>query len=391
MMEKLMSAVQKIIMVLAIICFKEITAELRPLKILFVVAYFPAPSQPYILNMMTGLIDKGHEVSIFAFRRNDVEGDPNVARYGLMDRVMYEEFPAELPQCDIVFCQSATWGKKILEMEALQEWLQNKKLVICLRGLDITGNKVKNDPHIYDQLLTTGDLFLPVCDYFKRLIIQLGCDPNKVVVHHSAINGTQFFFRPRKKVSRKRDIIKFVSVCRLVQKKGLEYAIQAFAEIVEKRKNVHFTIVGSGHLESRLRKLTASLGIADKVTFFGWGTQEQVVSILDKSHIFLLPSITASSGDEEGIANSLKEAMAMGLIPIGTRHAGTPELIEDGVSGFLVPEKDSHALAKKMRYILKHPEIWKKIGQAARRKIENEFEIKKSVETLEQLFYGLFE
>jgi colanic acid/amylovoran biosynthesis glycosyltransferase len=113
--------------------------------------------------------------------------------------------------------------------------------------------------------------------------------------------------------------------------------------------------------------LIKNLKIENYVTLFGWGTHDQVVAILDKSHIFLLPSITASNGDEEGIANALKEAMAMGLISIGTLHAGTPELIENGVSGFLVPQKNSFQLAKTIEYIIEHPEIWEEIHLAARK------------------------
>jgi colanic acid/amylovoran biosynthesis glycosyltransferase len=324
-------------------------SEPRPLKVLFVVAYFPAPSQIHILNMMTGLIDSGHEVSIFALRRNEdlIYLHPDIEKYNLLDHVIYEQFPEELPECDIVFCQSATWGKRIMEMELLHEWLQNKKLVVCLRGSDITGNAIKNDPHIYDELFDKADLFLPVCDYFKRLMIQLGCDEDKVIVHHSAINCSQFFFKKRKKIKRKHGDIQLVSVSRLVQKKGLEYAIQAVAQVAQWYKNIHFTIVGSGHLRNSLQELVKKLKIENKVTFYGWGTHEQVADILNKSHIFLLPSITASNGDEEGIANALKEAMAMGLISVATWHAGTPELIENEVSGFLVAEKNSNELADK--------------------------------------------
>jgi colanic acid/amylovoran biosynthesis glycosyltransferase len=365
--------------------------EQRPLNILFVVAYFPAPSQMHILNMMTGLMDQGHNVSIFSLRRNEdlLYLHPDIEKYNLLDRVIYETFPEELPECDIVFCQSATWGKKIIEMEVLAEWLKNKKVVVCLRGSDITGNVIKNDPHIYDQLFLKADLFLPVCDYFKKLVIQLGCDENKVTVHHSAINCSQFFFKKRKKIKRKQGDIQLVSVGRLVQKKGLEYAIQAVAQVIKRYNNVHFTIVGSGHLRNSLQTLAKTLGIEDKVTFYGWGTHEQVAEILNKSHIFLLPSITAKNGDEEGIANALKEAMAMGLISVATWHAGTPELIENEVSGFLVAEKNSDELADKIKYIIRRPKIWKSIGLAARKKIEAEFEVKKSIEQLEQLFYQL--
>ncbi|HSC25507.1 MAG TPA: glycosyltransferase, partial [Candidatus Babeliales bacterium] len=129
--------------------------------------------------------------------------------------------------------------------------------------------------------------------------------------------------------------------------------------------------------------------LQEKVTLHGWATQEEVISILDTSHIFVLPSRTGPDGNEEGIANALKEAMAMGLVSVGTWHAGTPELIEDGVSGFLVHEKSVFQLSRTLEYIIEHPEIWKPVALAARKKIEAEFEIKHAVEQLEILFYQL--
>ena len=360
--------------------------ESRPLNILFVVAYFPAPSQTYILNMMTGLIDRGHKVSIFAFQKNDIALHPTIQKYSLMDSVIYEEFPLQLPEYDIVFCQNGSLGKKIIEIDALSVWLKNRKLVVCLRGADITSD-VRNNPNLYKELFIVADLFLPVCEYFKKKLIALGCSPEDVLVHHSAINCSQFFFKKRKKP--KKGTINFVSVGRLVKKKGIDIAIKAFVLVAKKYPQIHFTIVGDGPERAHLEKLINDLKIKNKVTLFGWGTQEQVVNILDRSHIFLLPSTISAKGTEEGIANALKEAMAMGLITVATRHAGTPELIENGVSGFLVKEKSSTMLAGKIDYIIKHSELWKSIGLAARKKIEDEFETKQSIKELEQIFYRL--
>src|SRR5271166_2551365 len=138
------------------------------LHILFVVAYFPAPSQTYILNMMTGLIDRGHKVSIFAFRKNSVvDVHPHIEKYSLLDHVIYKDWPAELPDADIVFCQSGSLGIRIFSDKSLTEWLSKRKKVVCLRGHDITGNNVKENPAMYKTLFNEGTLFLPVCDYFK--------------------------------------------------------------------------------------------------------------------------------------------------------------------------------------------------------------------------------
>src|SRR5438477_11465164 len=85
-----------------------ITLESRPLNIIFVVEYFPARSQIFILNLITGLIDNGHNVSIFSIDKKTAleKQHPNVEKYALLDRVFYEKWPKLLPPCDIIFCQS---------------------------------------------------------------------------------------------------------------------------------------------------------------------------------------------------------------------------------------------------------------------------------------------
>ena len=360
--------------------------EAQPLNVLVVVEYFPAPSQPHIVHLITELINKGHNISIFSFKKNNVEGHPDIAKYSLMDRVTYDENPKILPECDILFCQSATLGKKILAIPSLKLWLKERKMVVSLRGHDITKNALKSNPKAYKKLFTRTDLFLPVCDYFKNLAIRLGCSADKITVHHSAIDCSQFFFKER--LLEKKEVIQLVSVCRLVEKKGLIFAIQAMAQVVKRYPHIHYTIVGEGPERARLEGAVRQLGLRHKVTFVGWKSPDEIVDILDKAHI-LLPSITAKNGDEEGIANALKESMAMGLISIGSLHAGTPELITDGVSGFLVPQKNSKALAQKINYVIANAKMWQSIAKAARQKIENEFEVKQSIDQLEAIFYEL--
>ena len=369
-------------------CFSIIAIQ-DQLNILFVVHYFPSLSQIYIVNLMTSLIDRGHNVSIFSVRKNEVHENlpPNIEKYRLLDRVTYENFPDPLPDADIVFCQFGGFGKTVFEIPNLSEWLQQRKVVVCLRGLDIVEYS-KNDSFVNKKIFEQVDLFLPVCDYFKQQLLSLGCPLKKIAVHHSVIDCAQFFFRERIKPI-KDNVIEFISVCRLVKKKGLDYALQAIAKVAQKYPHIHYTIVGDGPEYKNLKDLTRQLKLQKKVTFCGWKDHKAIVSLLDKSHIFLLPSITPKNGNKEGIANSLKEAMAMGLISIGTLHAGTPELIDNGVSGFLVPEKDVSELVRIIHYIIKHPEEWKSWGRAARKKIEDEFEIKKSAEKLERLFYNL--
>jgi colanic acid/amylovoran biosynthesis glycosyltransferase len=365
----------------------------RPLNILFVVTHFPSPSQTFILRMITNLIDNGHNVSIFALKKdkqyNNV--DPAVYKYNLWNLVTYEKFSHGLPKCDIIFCQFGYVGQAIAEESQYARWVNRRKLVVCFRGSDITSSKYVKDTHkhIYNTLFRKADLVLPVCDYFRKRLIALGCDPHKIIVHHSAIDCSQFFFKTRKIVPG--ETIRCISVCRLVKKKGIRYALKAIAEVMQKYPNIHFTIVGDGEEKEPLKRLARELKIDNKVTFYGWATQAQVTELLDKAHIFLLPSITANDGNEEGIPNAVKEAMATGLISIATWHAGNGELIEDKISGFLVEEKNVPQLAQAIEYTIQHTEEWEAIGRAARKKVKDDFEIKKVTKRLEGLFNQLLD
>jgi colanic acid/amylovoran biosynthesis glycosyltransferase len=362
----------------------------RPLKILFIVGHFPAASQIFILNLMTGLIDLGHDVSICALHKDmSLPIHPNIEKYKLMNRVKYTALSSKLPKCDIVFCQFGYLGKLLLIRQVrFAKSLKKRKLVVCFRGSD-TSSYVQKDPKAYRQLFGRADLLLPVCDYFKEKLIKLGCAARKIEVYHSAIDCNKFFFTERSKPQN--GPITIISVCRLVKKKGIDDAIKAFAEVSRKYPELRYSIVGDGPERTYLELLVHQYGLQDKVTFHGWKSQDEIVVLLNKSHISLLPSRRADDGNEEGIANALKEAMAMGLIAIGTWHAGTPELIEHGKSGFLVPEKDVYQLVQTIDRILKNPEMWKEIGLAARKKIEKEFETKRSIKKLEQIFYELLD
>ncbi len=176
-----------------------------------------------------------------------------------------------------------------------------------------------------------------------------------------------------------------------LKKKGIEFAIKAFAKVIKKYPRALYVIVGDGPERPYLEKLIKKLHLQNNVTIAGWKAQKEVAILLDQSHIFVLPSITASDGNEEGIPNALKEAMATGMPVIATYHAGNEELIENDVSGYLVPQKDVSELSKKMKRVIEHPDDWVLIGANARNTVENRFEKNKNVEQLEVLFYDLLD
>ena len=144
--------------------------------------------------------------------------------------------------------------------------------------------------------------------------------------------------------------------------------------------------MGDGSLKEGLQQLILQLGVDNIVTLVGWKNQQEVIEIIKNSDIMLAPSVTSRNGDREGIPVVLMETMAMGLPIISTVHSGIPELIENGVSGFLVPERDVDALAEKLNYLVENPDIWRNMGAAGRGFVEEYYNIDKLNDKLVEIY-----
>jgi len=362
----------------------------HPLKILFVLTYFPESVSTAILNQITGLIDRGHEVVIYTKKIGDLEhAHPDINHYNLIDQTYFHtrrlnNLPPDLGTFDIICCQ---FGYRAVEfIEVYRDKNLKAKFVTCFRGSDLSKH-IKENSKKYSQLFVTGDLFLPVCNFFRERLISLGCDPKKIIVQHSAVDCKKFSFRAR--TLQPNATIQIITVARLTEKKGLEYAIKAIKKLSQKFPNIEYKIVGTGPLKEKLEQFVTKLNMQEKIKLLGWASQDKVAALLNEAHIFIHPSITDQKGSQEGIPNALKEAMAQGLPVIGTFHAGIPELIENGVSGLLVPEKNAPALAKKIAFLIKNPDLWKNMGIAARKKIKNKFSRERTNDALVEIFQNL--
>jgi colanic acid/amylovoran biosynthesis glycosyltransferase len=149
---------------------------------------------------------------------------------------------------------------------------------------------------------------------------------------------------------------------------------------------LQYDIVGDGPLRSKLQQLIHDLNLESIVTL--WGAQENsfVRRRMAEAHLFVLPSITASDGDQEGIPVSLMEAQASGLPVLSTRHSGIPELVIDGESGVLVPERDTQALTAGLSRLIAHPQDWIRMGRAGRKMVEENYNIAALVPDLVELY-----
>ena len=150
-----------------------------------------------------------------------------------------------------------------------------------------------------------------------------------------------------------------------------------------------YVIAGDGPLRSYLENLVKDLNLKENVNFLGEVDQDEVTKLYRESHLFVLPSVTAADGNQEGVPVVLMEAQASGLPVVSTLFTGVPEVVADGKSGFLVSERDVSALAEKLEYLIDHPDLWPKMGRAGSNLVEENYNIKKLNLKLVKIFEDL--
>ena len=420
------------------------TTKSRKRKIGILVDRFPCRSETFISNQITGLINRGNDLQIFANKKewtaanlltpreserasqtfyflDDVNWMPsnklkrlvrayhllkdngpdgrlglvklcNPVRYGRKAATL-ELFYKGLAMVnhgmpDIVHCHFGPNGQIAAALKDVG--LLKGKIITTFYGYDLSTYIQQEGPNAYDLLFARGDLFIAISQRMKEKLIQFGCPRNKIVVHKLGVDLHEFSFIPRK--VKGDTIIRFLTVGRFVEKKGIEYSIRAVAQVVKTFPTIQYTIIGDGELREELSNLIEQLQMSEHIQLLGWKTPEEVTNLMGKTDLFMAPSVTSQNGDQEGTPTVILEALACGLPLLSTRHSGIPELVQDGRSGFLVPEKDVGALIEKLEYFVRHPEQWSDMGREGRTWVEAHHDIDQLndelVEIYEKVLYG---
>jgi glycosyltransferase involved in cell wall biosynthesis len=257
------------------------------------------------------------------------------------------------------------WGNDVSALLGTQRYNPKNWRYVCL----------------YKTIFQKSSLILCVSQEMSELVRELGAPSENIQVWSQGIDLDRF--QPTESES---NIPQVILVGRFTSKKGHIYAIRAFADAIANGYEAHLTFVGSGKLESDCRELVAENGISNHVTFAGSLPHEAVARRLAESDLALVPSVVAHNHDREGSPTVAKEAGACGIPVIATYHAGLPEIVEDGKTGFLVPERNVSALADRIKRLLSSSDLRSKMGNAARRKIEHDFELQAQVRKLESYY-----
>ena len=402
------------------------------MKIAYILGTFPTPN--FINNQIVGLLKRGHKVNIYAFKeiKRDVS-DSDIEKYNLNDyvtffaipsnkvfrifkaiylflinfhrdplkliktlnfvkygkdainlNILYYTVPFLKSNYDILHCH---FGPNGLVGSFLREMGIRGKIVTTFYGYDLSSYLTIKGTDVYSMLFKNGDLFLPICKYFRSKLVDIGCDSNKIEVNYINIDISKYKFI--KRVIKKTDVFEILTVAVFEERKGYEYSLKAIKELEKTKKNIRYTIAGDGLQKNKMIKFIEDLKLQKIVNFVGRVNQKELIELYNMSHVFLLPSITTEVDDQEGTPTVILEAQATGLPIITTKHSGIPEIVLDNESGFIVPERAINAITDKLNFLIENPGELEKMGYKGRKFIEKNFEMGRSNSVLENEYKKL--
>lgn len=402
--------------------------------ICFVVPSFPALTKTFVTNQIVEVKARGYRVIILThllnglektsqehiIEENDLLSDVEVIDYnipnnkvlrfliGLPSIVRYFKFWLKTPRVsikhrfinlpyllsfyakfrsvDVFHVQFINSGQGVAEMK--ENGLLKGKLITTFHGYD-THYEDEDALNFFQNryiVLFNESQFLTInTSYLVGKIMALGANKDKIRIVPMGIDTT-FFKNKKQKTLQKSKSIYLISVGRLIELKGYAYAIKSVKQLVEAGYDVKYTIVGEGKTEKELNDLISSLNLGDRVFLVGNKNQLEIRDLLDESHIFLMSSITDSSGRAEAQGVVTAEAQAMSLPVVAFSSGGVVDTLLDKKTGLLVPEKDIDAYAKAIEALINNLEKYKHFSFEARKFAESNFSNKIMAERFMALY-----
>ena len=257
--------------------------------------------------------------------------------------------------------------------------------VVSFHGMDIQSRPNQQG---YDEQMRTLLQTVPlVLGRSRSLLGELerwGCPKEKLRLNRTGIPLDDFPLASRRRSAD--GAWRFVQACRLVAKKGLRTALLAFGQFHGLYPRSKFRIAGEGPMRAELVQMIGEMGLGEAVELRGFLGQSDLAKLYAESDIFLHPSEMPRDGNQEGVPNSMLEAMATGLPVLATTHGGIPEAVTHDQSGWLVPERDPGALFEAMKEIVAAGDPWARLGSGAARAVRAEFEQRAAVAQLENFY-----
>jgi len=396
------------------------------MKIAVIVDSFPRVSETFVLSHVTGLIDRGHDVDIFAWEHGGLDVQhADVERYKLLSRLSILAPPAGkmarmasaaklllrnghqrpvlqslnvrrygrlagslrlLHQVarlvngyDILHCHFGPNGEFV---SRLRQVGVTGKLVTTFHGYDIRLGEEQGG-RIYATLFEQCDALIAISPYNSRSLLQFGADPARLVMLPLGVDVQQQ--RPCTPRIGVQDPVRIITVARLSPEKNVEGAVEAVARLRRARPglDLRYEVIGDGPqreaVEARIRDLRADR----YVTLLGAQNQSVVREALSRSHIFLLPSLA------EALPMCLMEALGAGLATIATDVGSVDQIVMDQRTGLLLAAGDVPAMTAALADLIDQPATAALYGRTGRAHVLRSFDHDRQLDTLVQLYRQL--
>jgi glycosyltransferase involved in cell wall biosynthesis len=270
----------------------------------------------------------------------------------------------------------AQWLPDTMTLRWIREFFPGIPLMVSVRGSQVTVH-AKEDVKAREVLklnLDTADCIHCVSKDLARICLSLGAEPSKVYVNYNGVDLSTF--KPRDRKVRKSGEFHIVSVGGLMWRKGYVFHLAILRELIRRGVNVSMTIVGEGPDYIGLKYTAFRLGVEPFVEFVGAKKANEVVLALQDADLYL------SCSAAEGLPNSLVEAAACGLPIVSFDCEGVREIVDEQLTGYVVPFGDVESAVKRIVQLEADPAQLHEMGLAARRKMEREFDEKYWVEDM---------
>ena len=375
-------------------------------KVCFVAGQFPVKSQTFVINQIVETIKNKFDVTVLTYQKFPVENSSQkeiVNHFKLYEIV--NEIDFKIPKNSFIkFCKYVYAGLKNinyiircrklinpLKIEffkkfnhidvfhvhfgeyALDVALMKKigvlkmKLIVTFHGYDAhykdddDKNKLKQQ---YEDLFLIADVITVNTLYLKQLIIDLGGIPERIKIIPMGVD-VDFFKVKKPRIINLKNTIELISVGRLIELKGFQYSIQAIKKVLDKGYKINYTIIGFGRFKLELQELINNLNLNNNVFLVGSKNQNEILKYFKKAHVFLMSSITDSSGRCEAQGLVTVEAQASSLPVIAFDSGGVKYTLKNKETGFLIKEKDTEAYAATIIKLISNQQLYRSLAHEA--------------------------
>ncbi len=282
---------------------------------------------------------------------------------------------------DLVHCYYGHKAVKYLEMLKAAD----VPFVISFHGVDVV--KFIDQEGYKERLVHSFDaarLVMARSVSLLQRLLDLGCPAGKLRLNRTPIPLDKIKFT--KRIAPESGDWRLVQACRLISKKGIYTILEALVELVKRWPGLTYSLAGVGPEREQIQRAIARHGLDDHVKMLGWLSQEELRDVYDKSHIFLHPSELTQENDQEGVPNSMLEAMATGLPVVATYHGGIPEAVTSGEDGYLVAERSPKDLAQSLTTLMSSPGELEEFSTSAAESVRRKFGFENQIRNLEDIY-----